>query len=98
METGREILDVFEDVGMEGIVPIMLHLVSEDIVRNNQTENSLYQSRATLNRVLGDSTEADKLKMSNDYQYEDRAPDRDGFHQNYIEPTEDGYPGLEAPL
>lgn len=83
---------------MEGVVPIMLHLVSEDIVRNNQTENALYQSRATLNRVLGDSTEADKLKMPNDYQDGYRTPDRDGYHQNYIEPTEDGYPGLEAPL
>lgn len=84
---------------MEGLIPIMLHLVSEDIVRNSQTDNTLYKSRATLNRVLGDGSEADKLDMEyDDYQDGDRTPDRDGYHQNYIEPTEDGYPGLEAPL
>lgn len=108
-------MDVFEEVGLGPSIAIMRYLVSEDIVRNSQTEEALYRSRATLDSIFGDSTELNKMQNKdsghdNPYDYgsdahspESHLPDDNftlppaDYHSNYLESTEDGFPGLLPP-
>lgn len=84
-----------DEVGLPAFVDILRHILAEDMVRNTETQESLYKSRARVNEVLDISVD----EQSTTDAAETRPVKKDdGLHQNYIIPTENGYPGMEAPL
>lgn len=92
---GIDIIELLEEVTDEAAIDILKTIVSQDIMKENQTDGALHKSRAIINGIMGEEVDLDDVET---YSYSSNGKPSDGLHQNYIEPTESGYPGLEAPL
>ena len=90
MDSGIDLLEKFEEVGLARSITIMMHIVSRDQVDNAREGEVLYKVRAKINGLMGDESELDE--SSGD------SKKSDGLHQNYIIPTENGYEGLLPPI
>lgn len=82
-------MELFEKTDSDRTMNILDNIVVEDALRNQETADKLKETRARLNKNHGRIGSGAK-DGSTGYS--------GGSQLNYIQPTERGYQGLEAPL
>lgn len=93
MLRGVDLLELFEKIGSEQMFHIIDTIVADTAVEDAQGEGNLSDIRAKINKIHGkmggsdfrDSTQRD-------------TSDPKMIEPVYLEATEAGFPGLEAPL
>lgn len=90
VDSGIDLLEKFEEVGLARAVTIMMHIVTQDQVDNSREGEQIYKIRAKINGLMGDDRELNNSPENSNK--------NDGLHQNYIVPTENGYEGLLPPI
>lgn len=90
VNSGIDLFEKFEEVGLTRAITVMMYIVSQDQVDNSREGDQIYAIRAKINGLMGDETESANNSGG--------PKKNDGLHENYIIPTENGYEGLLPPI
>lgn len=93
---GIDIIELLEELELDAALDVMRELVAQDILKNTETNEVLFKARAIVNGIIEDRPYDPE---TGEYRSSSNGPRKnDGLHENYIEPTEEGYLGLLPPL